>query len=70
MIIVCIATTDMDSLYECLKSPTKYGYEVEYFWISGVALVFVGFLGFIGNIRIALAIMNSNRQLKSDPIEH
>ena len=40
----------MDSLYDCLESPTKYGYEVEYFWISGVALVSVGFLGLIGNI--------------------
>ena len=39
----------MDSYYDCLKSPTKYEYEVEYFWISGVALVLVGFLGLIGN---------------------
>ena len=40
----------MDSLYECLKSPNKYGYEAVYFWVSGVALVSVGFLGLIGNI--------------------
>ena len=40
----------MDSLYECLSSPNKYGYEVVYFWVSGVALVSVGFLGLIGNI--------------------
>ena len=40
----------MEALYACLKTPSKEGYEKEYFWISGVALVFVGFVGLIGNI--------------------
>ena len=40
----------MEAYYECLKSSSKYGYEVEYFWVSGVALSLVGFLGLIGNI--------------------
>lgn len=39
----------MDSLYKCLESPTKHGYEKEYFWISGVLLVIVGIFGVIGN---------------------
>jgi len=39
----------MERLYECLKYEYKYGYEVEYFWISGVLLVVVSVLGLIGN---------------------
>ena len=41
---------DMNSLYKCLESPSKFGYEIEYFWISGIALVTIGFFGVIGNI--------------------
>ena len=41
---------DMESLYKCLESQSKEGYEIEYFWISGIALVTVGFFGVIGNI--------------------
>lgn len=37
-------------LYQCLNGTNKYGYEIEYFWISGVFLVFVGFLGLFGNL--------------------
>ena len=40
----------MDSLYKCLESPSKHGYEKEYIWISGVLLVIVGLYGVIGNI--------------------
>ena len=40
----------LHSLYECLRSSSKYGYDIEYFWISGVALVLVGFFGLIGNL--------------------
>ena len=44
---------EMESFYACLKAAdqwNKYGYEVEFFWLSGVILVFVGFFGFAGNI--------------------
>ena len=39
----------MEALYECLETPSKEGYEKEYFWISGVALVMVGCIGLLGN---------------------
>ena len=40
----------MDTLYDCLKASYKYGFEVEYFWISGVTLLLVGVFGVGGNI--------------------
>ena len=46
----------MDVLYDCLKTPTKYGHEKEYFWISGVSLVFVGIVGLLGNL-ISLLVL-------------
>ena len=42
----------MNLLYACLDPwlcLDKHGYEKEYFWISGVFLVCVGFLGIAGN---------------------
>ena len=46
----------MEPLYECLKSPTKHGYEKEFFWLSGVTFVAVGFVGLIGNILSLLVL--------------
>ena len=40
----------MTKLRDCLEYEGKYGYEMEYFWVSGVFLVMLGFLGLIGNI--------------------
>ena len=40
----------METLYECLNATSKHGYEVEYFWVSGVTLVVVGVFGFVANI--------------------
>ena len=40
----------MGKLFDCLEFTGKYGYEMEYFWISGVFLIVIGFFGFIGNI--------------------
>ena len=46
----------LEPLYECLKSPKKYGYEKEFFWIGGVSFVVVGFVGLIGNILSLLVL--------------
>ena len=40
----------MSSFYDCLHKDLKYGYEKEYFWVSGVCLVVVGIFGFFGNL--------------------
>ena len=40
----------METIYECLNATSKHGYEVEYFWVSGVTLVAVGVFGFTANI--------------------
>ena len=37
-------------MYDCLEAWWKYGYEVEYFWVSGILLICVGVLGLLGNI--------------------
>ena len=58
--LISVALINMESYYECLKSPSKYGYEVEYFWISGVALVSVGFLGFIANALSIIVLCRKN----------
>ena len=49
----------MKELYECLKSEYKYGYQVEYFWISGVFLVLVGSFGMIGNLMNLLILFQT-----------
>ena len=38
-----------DSYYECLKLDKKYGHEIEFFWIGGIALVVMATIGVIGN---------------------
>ena len=38
------------SFYECRNATWKYGHVEEYFWVSGVMLVFAGVLGVVGNI--------------------
>ena len=38
------------SYYDCLAVSWKYGYEKEYFWVSGILLGIVAIIGFIGNI--------------------
>ena len=50
MAIICRPERRMDSVYDCLEAWWKYGYEIEYFWISGVLLVCVGIFGLLGNI--------------------
>ena len=57
----------MESFYECLKAEdrwNKYGYEVEYFWVSGVILVFVGFFGFVGNITTLIVLCKKDFRKK------
>ena len=46
----------INELYKCLKNPELYGYGIEYFWISGVALVCVGCFGLIGNILTTIVL--------------
>lgn len=54
----------IDESYECLKNPNLYGYEIEYFWISGVALACVECFGLIGNIcNIMILILPSFRKM-------
>jgi hypothetical protein len=50
----------MDVLYDCLKTPAKYGYEKEYFWISGISLVLVGIVGLVGNVISLLMLCRKN----------
>ena len=38
-----------DSYYECLKFDKKYGHEIEFFWIGGIALVVMATIGVLGN---------------------
>ena len=52
-----IMPIDMESLYECLESPSKQGYEIEYFWISGISLVIIVFFGVMGNISCLLVLV-------------
>ena len=47
---------EMDDFYECLNATWKYGYEKEYFWVSGVTLLVIGIIGFIGNILSLLVL--------------
>ena len=46
----------LEAIYNCLTSPEKYGHEIDYFWISGVALVAIGILGLIGNALIIFVL--------------
>ena len=39
---------ELEQRYECLVNKT--GYEKEYFWISGVVVLPIGFFGLIGNL--------------------
>ena len=51
----------IQDFYECLKTNYyKNGYEVEYFWISGVLLVFVGSFGLFGNLMNLIILFQSN----------
>ena len=53
----------MTSFYDCRKTTIKYGYEAEYFWVTGILLVIVGFLGLLGNL-INLVIL-CHKELRS-----
>ena len=39
-----------DSFYSCLTVTHKHGFEKEIFWISGVTMAIVAFIGLIGNV--------------------
>ena len=43
-------------IYECLNATWKYGYEKEYFWVSGVTLLVIGIIGLIGNLLSLLVL--------------
>jgi len=51
----------MDFLYSCLSNyDVKYGYEKEYFWVSGVCLVIIGSLGFVGNVITCITLWSGS----------
>ena len=54
----------MDSSYDCLKAWWKYGYEIEYFWVSGIILVGVGILGLFGNLANLIVLFQSELKKK------
>ena len=54
----------MDSTYDCLKAWWKYGYEIEYFWVSGIILVGVGILGLFGNLANLIVLFQSELKKK------
>ena len=51
-----LGNDDGIGLYDCLHVKWKYGYEIEYFWLSGVVLSFVGVIGLLGNIIILVVL--------------
>ena len=56
----------MGSYYDCFSNyDLKYGYEKEYFWISGVCLVVVGIFGFVGNIITCITLLSGNLRRNS-----
>ena len=55
----------MESLYDCLKAWWKYGYEVEYFWVSGVTLVCVGLFGLLGNLANLVVLFEPELRTKT-----
>ena len=56
----------MDTFYDCLSNyDVKYGYEIEYFWVSGIFLVVIGFLGLIGNIITCIILLRGNLRKNS-----
>ena len=54
----------MESFYDCLEAWWKYGYEIEYFWVSGIVLVSVGILGLFGNVATLIVLFQPELRLK------
>ena len=54
----------MESFYDCLEAWWKYGYEIEYFWVSGIVLVSVGILGLFGNVANLIVLFQPELRLK------
>ena len=55
----------IQELYNCLDPYHKYGYEIEYFWISGIVVTLIGVLGLIANILNLAVLFRPNFRKKS-----
>ena len=55
----------MNSYYDCLHNESKYGYEKEYFWVSGICLVVVGMFGLFGNLTNFIILWQGNLRKNS-----
>ena len=55
----------MESFYDCLEAWWKYGYEIEYFWVSGIVLISVGILGLFGNVANLVVLFQPELRLKT-----